>query len=220
MNKLVFGLVFFILIAIPKVALSSEPILRQGSTGEEVKKIQLVLKEENYYFDKIDGLFGPETRYAVIAFQKVNEIHVDGIVGPQTRSSIQDIKRPVPLFREENIHIEVNLEKQLLFVVEDEEIIGISHISSGAPGRETPKGRFEIPRIEKIIRQTRNVPWRATLFYPIQIRGAYLIHGFNEFEGGIPLYPASRGCIRTSISFSYWLSHHPKIEKGTVIHIY
>lgn len=52
--------------------------LRQGATGDDVRVIQRILRL------KVDGVFGPKTRDAVIAFQKKSELLPDGVVGPMT----------------------------------------------------------------------------------------------------------------------------------------
>lgn len=53
---------------------------REGNvmTGEDVKAIQSKVGT------KVDGLFGPLTRAAVIKYQKAHGLKVDGYVGPQT----------------------------------------------------------------------------------------------------------------------------------------
>lgn len=53
-------------------------LLRQGSTGDEVKRLQTLLGIT------ADGSFGPATRAAVIAFQKAQGISPDGVVGNAT----------------------------------------------------------------------------------------------------------------------------------------
>lgn len=52
--------------------------LRVGSNNERVAYLQKALKI------KVDGIFGPQTKRAVLDFQKSKGIAVDGIVGPQT----------------------------------------------------------------------------------------------------------------------------------------
>lgn len=52
--------------------------LKRGSQGENVKFLQEKLGI------KADGIFGPNTRAAVMAFQKKKGLAVDGIVGPNT----------------------------------------------------------------------------------------------------------------------------------------
>lgn len=63
-------------------------IARQGDTGEKVKTVQALCNAR----DKpngaaplvIDGVFGTETRAAVVWYQRAARIPADGVVGPQT----------------------------------------------------------------------------------------------------------------------------------------
>ena len=61
---------------------SSTGLLRQGSSGPAVSAVQSQLGIS------ADGVFGPATKAAVIAFQQRNGLLVDGIVGPQTRGAL------------------------------------------------------------------------------------------------------------------------------------
>lgn len=63
-------------------------ILRQGEKGGEVKEVQRRLKEWGYYKGAVDGIFGPSTKNAVIAFQKKNGLKADGIVGKATYQAL------------------------------------------------------------------------------------------------------------------------------------
>lgn len=63
-------------------------ILRQGSTGNEVKEVQRRLKAWGYYNGSVDGVFGAGTRSAVIAFQKKNGLTADGVVGKSTYKAL------------------------------------------------------------------------------------------------------------------------------------
>lgn len=56
--------------------------LRTGSRGLEVKKLQEKLNI------KVDGVFGPQTRQAVVKFQLIKYLVGDGIVGPKTRAEL------------------------------------------------------------------------------------------------------------------------------------
>lgn len=62
----------------------NDGVLRKGSTGNAVREIQQVLKNNGYPVGKVDGTFGSETLKAVKAFQELNGLKVDGAVGPQT----------------------------------------------------------------------------------------------------------------------------------------
>ena len=59
-----------------------------GSRGEEVKQIQTVLKDRELYTGNIDGIFGEQTKQAVIKFQKQMGLTPDGIVGKNTLSAM------------------------------------------------------------------------------------------------------------------------------------
>ena len=65
------------------------PTLRQGSTGPDVVRLQTLLKQHGFYMDgAVDGIFGPKTHQAVLAFQRSAGISVDGIVGVQTWTAL------------------------------------------------------------------------------------------------------------------------------------
>lgn len=56
--------------------------LRKGSKGNDVKKLQKEIGT------KADGIFGNNTRTAVIKFQKNNKLTADGIVGKNTAHAL------------------------------------------------------------------------------------------------------------------------------------
>jgi len=59
-----------------------------GSSGEEVRQLQLKLKSLGYYtYPQITGYFGSITQEAVVKFQKANNLApYPGWVGVQTRA--------------------------------------------------------------------------------------------------------------------------------------
>lgn len=59
-----------------------------GSTGSQVSEIQSRLKTWGYYNGAVDGIFGTQTRDAVIKFQKKNGLTPDGIVGSKTLAAL------------------------------------------------------------------------------------------------------------------------------------
>lgn len=63
-------------------------VLRQGSTGNEVKEVQRRLKKWGYYSGSLDGIFGTGTKKAVVSFQKKNGLTADGIVGKATYQAL------------------------------------------------------------------------------------------------------------------------------------
>lgn len=67
----------------------NRPILRRGSTGEEVKEVQTILEIT------VDGQFGPITEAAVKGFQRESDVDlvVDGIVGAKTWTELDKIQQ-------------------------------------------------------------------------------------------------------------------------------
>lgn len=69
--------------------------LSNGSSGQSVRQLQFMLRVLSEYINDIppiaeDGIFGPQTRNAVLAFQRFAGLTADGIVGPATWSALYD----------------------------------------------------------------------------------------------------------------------------------
>ena len=65
--------------------------LSQGSKGDNVTKLQTVLKTKGYYTRAIDGDFGKYTKEAVKKLQAAQGNSQDGIFGPKTCASLQKL---------------------------------------------------------------------------------------------------------------------------------
>lgn len=63
---------------------TTDVLSKQGSRGNEVRQIQQKLKNWGYYFGEVDGIFGVQTKKAVMDFQRKNGLAVDGIAGNAT----------------------------------------------------------------------------------------------------------------------------------------
>lgn len=59
-----------------------------GSSGSEVRQIQTRLKSWGYYKGTVDGVYGTQTKNAVIYFQRSNGLTADGIAGESTLKAI------------------------------------------------------------------------------------------------------------------------------------
>ncbi len=62
--------------------------LRYGSEGAEVTTLQNRLIALGYLAGSADGKFGRDTKAAVIAFQKANQLDADGVVGADTSARL------------------------------------------------------------------------------------------------------------------------------------
>lgn len=65
--------------------------LREGSSGEAVKLLQMALRRAGHEL-VVDGTFGLITKEAVKRFQAANRIAADGLVGPVTAGFLDAVK--------------------------------------------------------------------------------------------------------------------------------
>ncbi len=85
----------------------SWPVLREGSSGSQVRAVQHLLTARGYA-TTADGGFGPTTKSKVVAFQRSRSLSADGVVGAQTWSAL------VPTIREGNHGSSVKAAQTLL----------------------------------------------------------------------------------------------------------
>jgi hypothetical protein len=90
----------------------------------------------------------------------------------------------------------VDLTAQLAFVYRNGVIIGVSTISSGKPGHETPTGVFQI--LQKDADHRSSTYNNAPMFYQERLTW----DGVALHAGGLPGYPESHGCVHLPIEFA------------------
>lgn len=87
--NIVFTVILSVLIIfISLTSSTAQALSKYGSTGDEVIAIQKKLNELGYYNGSIDGSFGTNTKKAVIAFQRDNNLSADGVVGDKTLEAL------------------------------------------------------------------------------------------------------------------------------------
>ena len=69
-------------------AVFSHPVVRRGSTGLAVRRVQKRLTLAGYDTGGVDGIFGAGTEAGVKALQRDSGLTRDGVVGPQTWNAI------------------------------------------------------------------------------------------------------------------------------------
>lgn len=71
-------------------AVPSQPVIRRGSRGEPVARLQALLNALGFSAGKIDGIFGGQTELALVAYQRFKGLSADGIAGKQTWASFDN----------------------------------------------------------------------------------------------------------------------------------
>jgi spore coat assembly protein SafA len=84
-------------IAIP-TGTQSCPLLHQGDRGPVVRRFQLLLSFARYNPGPLDGIFGPKTQAALLAFQRnTKELDVTGVVDVETWTALGAECEPRPV---------------------------------------------------------------------------------------------------------------------------
>jgi N-acetylmuramoyl-L-alanine amidase len=178
-----------VLLALPGAASAAE--LRYGDRGRAVVSLQRRLVTLGYLErGGVDGIFGDETWYAVVALQGWEQIDRDGVVGPQTRRALRHARAPQPWLRLRRA-LEIDLARQVLLVVEAGAVRRAVHASTGALF-PTPAGRFTVVRR---VRKSWSRRYHVWLRYALYFHRGLAIHAFPI----VPDQPASHGCIRIPV---------------------
>lgn len=168
-----------------------------------------------------DGRYGPATVSAVLAFQKREGLGRDGSAGPEVLGRIAAPQGVGPRPDGPVPRVEVDLARQVAFVVLADGGVTTINVSSGngqtythPDGHTavaiTPTGDFSVQRR---IDGVREAPL-GSLYRPLYFRGGYAIHG----SASVPAYPASHGCVRTSNADQDWL--FGAVANGTAVVVY
>ncbi|MCM3905792.1 MAG: L,D-transpeptidase family protein [Pyrinomonadaceae bacterium] len=186
----------------------------------EAKEAESRLKEMGYWTGPVDGAIDGATRVALIAFQKMEGRKITGRL---TRSELEAIRSAAsPQARELGYkHVEVDLDRQVLLLVDDEgAVVRILPVSTGSGKRYnekgmrglayTPRGRFRV--------YGKAWGWKRSplglLYYPNYISGGVAIHGNPD----VPPSPQSHGCIRIPMFASSQVSK--MLPVGTIVLVY
>jgi lipoprotein-anchoring transpeptidase ErfK/SrfK len=163
--------------------------LRTGSKGADVADLQQRLRYLGYQARTASGTFDSETTHAVIAFQKLHGLERTGVFDAATREALAAPQAAVARVGGEGLHMEVDLARQLAYVVQDGDVTDIYDASTGRAGWETPTGEFSI--------LWRINGWRRGGLGPMY-RPAYFTKDGVAFHGGepVPTKAASHRCIR------------------------
>ncbi|HYM00933.1 MAG TPA: L,D-transpeptidase family protein, partial [Blastocatellia bacterium] len=185
-----------------------------------VNEASLRLSQMGYCAPVKSGKMDERFRLAVLAFQRVEGRKQTGALDQSEIEAMKTATAPEPVetgYR----HVEVDLKRQVLFVVEQNNSISmVLPISSGSgkwytfQGKTeravTPRGRFTV---YNKINGWRKAPL-GMIYYPCYFNKGWAIHGSKS----VPNYPASHGCVRIPIPTAKELSDILPI--GTTVLVY
>ena len=162
----------------------------KGSKVPGIRQVQSKLAKLGYLpKDAVDGLNGYRTQQAVMAFQSWEGLGRDGVVGPLTGAALASARRPAPSPGGPSKRIEVYIEKGVTLLVKGGRTRRAIHSSAGAPGTDTPTGRYRVFRKEL---RSWSVPFKTWLPYASYFNNGIAFHEYPD----VPPFPASHGCVR------------------------
>ncbi len=109
------------------------------------------------------------------------------------------------------VTVVVSLTEQRAYVYRNGIAIGVSTVSSGKPGRETPTGVFSI--LQKKVEHKSSLYNSAPMPYMERLTW----DGIALHAGHLPGYPASHGCVRLPLEFAKKLYEVTGFSSTTVI---
>ena len=192
---------------------------KQPLTRSEMREAERRLDDMGYWTGAVDGRLDEATRSALIAFQKYEGRTITGRLTLDELDAIR--KSTSPRAREAGYaHVEVDLDRQVLLVVNETDQVRVLPISSGS-GKQfvaegatsvahTPRGRFLV--YDKVDGWEKTPP--NSMYYSNYISGGVAIHG----SPAVPTRPESHGCIRIPIFAAREMSKLLPI--GTIVLVY
>jgi peptidoglycan hydrolase-like protein with peptidoglycan-binding domain len=188
-------------------------------TRPETREAERRLSNLGYWTGAIDGVFDTASRSALVAFQKWEG---RSVTGELTLAELEAIRNSaMPKARDLGYaHVEVDLDRQVLLVVNDNDAVRVLPISTGNnkpfldDGQEsiahTPRGRFVV--------YDKEFGWHTGSLGAIYdanfISGGVAIHGSHN----VPTQPASHGCIRVPMFAAREVSK--LLPLGTIVLVY
>lgn len=184
--------------------------LSVGSKGPLVSALESRLTALSYPCGPVDGIYDHRTRDAVMAFQKVERLNRTGKMSTADWERLTRAAIPTPRLSQAGNRCEVDLTRQVLFMISENKVTKILHVSTGKLGTRT--GHFSIGA--KYEGWVKCVTVNGKMYYPSYVVSRTAIHGYES----VPPYPASHGCVRVPV----WTAKdlYRELPSGTVVDIF
>ena len=197
------------------------PGLGPGDEGPAVLALEQKLDTLHYDVGDVDGSFDRITAYAVMAFQKVKGMDRSGRATDDVVAAVDAEQGDPPSLVTGGppTRVEVDIDRQVLFLYEGGTLSKILPVSTGSNARfcsegwcrkaVTPGGSYEVYRAGR--------GWEigplGGLYNPLYFNGGVAIHGAQS----VPAGPASHGCVRIPMNAAEWFP--TRVGVGTAVYV-
>jgi L,D-transpeptidase catalytic domain len=180
---------------------------RHLSKGSVAKLFNRSLQAQGFH----TGTRGPRitggTHLAIKAFRKVNGMRWSEAYRPSIfRTLLRGEGAFKPRF-DDGHHVEVDISKQVMALVEGDRPVHTFHVSTGTGGTPTVLGNYRFYLKQPGYNSKR-------MYYSVYFIGGYATHGYSSVPNG----RASHGCVRNPIRFSRFIYNW--IDLGDSMHTY
>lgn len=223
-KKLATAVLFITALSLSSISSAANTKVKKQDRGPlkraELKEAERRLSDMGFRTGPVDGIIDSATQLALLTFQKWEGRRLTGRL---TRAELRAIRSATPPRPKDPgyKHVEVDLDRQVLLLTDDEgEVTTILPVSTGSGKRYkekrmsglayTPRGRF---RIYNKIEGWRKSPL-GLLYYPNYFSDGLAIHG----NPSVPNSPRSHGCVRIPMSAAREISE--QLPVGTIVLIY
>lgn len=205
----------------------SVPAIPEGGFGpgdrdDAIRTAEQLLDQQRYDPGPVDGVFDQDTAYALTAFQKVQGMDRSGRLTRDVAQRLAGATAPPLLVPGGGAtRVEIDLPRQVLFLVHADQLVKVLPVSSGSGKRYCDDGRCGVavtpPGAYHVAYRVRG--WQTShlgrLYNPVYFdaRRGLAIHGSTS----VPPEPASHGCVRIPMSAAEWFPS--EVPDGTPVFV-
>jgi hypothetical protein len=167
------------------------------------------LVHEGYYIGRhASSRFTLGSRLGTLAFRKVNNMARNYSYKPSIfRKLLMGHGAFRPRYHSGH-HVEVDISRQVMALVNGDNVVATFHVSTGKPSTPTVRGTYHFYRKDPGYNS-------EGMYYSVYFIRGYATHGYNP----VPMHEAaSHGCVRNPIPFSVYIYNW--INLGDAIHVY
>jgi hypothetical protein len=167
------------------------------------------LVDEGYYTGgHVSGKYNHGSQLATLAFRKVNNMARNYQYKPVIFEKLLQGKGAFRPRYHSGHHVEVDISRQVMALVNDDNVVSVFHVSTGKPSTPTVRGTYHFYRKDPGYNS-------EGMYYSVYFIRGYATHGYNP----VPMHEAaSHGCVRNPIPFSQYIYNW--INLGDAIHVY
>jgi peptidoglycan hydrolase-like protein with peptidoglycan-binding domain len=181
--------------------------LDPGDRGPAVELFNELMRDEGYY-DTDKHTYGSHTQRAVMAFRKENGMERTFNADPEIFKMLAEGKGAFqPKYPGSGKHVEVDISKQVMALIDDGKAKYVFHIATGAAATPSDQGAFTF--------YLKDPGYNSLgMYYSVYYNRGEATHGYAS----VPAYPASHGCIRNPIPDSIFIYNW--IDLGDKMYVY